>query len=157
MTHVWSDFKGLTLTYVDNDLGQAYLYDRGLLIGGINLGSWCKTHNASIDIVLSNPSEYEDLMKDAVFKIVSDDGRIDKKAEAIMELRNLQKYVALVLALHDYGMEPLPIALRTGVPFIEVMDILSTLYPSVELPRIDRIRDEMPDHKMEHNECDSKT
>ncbi len=128
--HLWSDGKGLTLNYVNDDSGIASLYKCGKLCGEINIESWCKKYSLVFSIGPKlNEERYQEVFASAVDRILFSDEVLSNKSSKISSLRGVTPEQAEVISLYEAGMKPISIALKMGLPFTEVMDIISTIPP----------------------------
>lgn len=126
--HLWSDGKGKTLNCVDDGSGRASLYDNGRLLGEINIASWCKNSNLVFEIGPKLSGEkYQSAFALAAEKILFVYRSQERKYTNIESLRGVSPLQAEVIGLYESGMKPVSIALRLGIPFTDVMDMISTI------------------------------
>ncbi len=128
---IWTDGEGLTLVYVDNGRGMTYLYAEGDLVGSINFSSWCRNNKLSMEYVLRNYQEdsLSEKLSKLAMSMLSDDEAPSDRISIIAELRGITEEQAIIVSMHDDGMEPLPISLKLGIPFSTVMDTLNNIPP----------------------------
>lgn len=129
ISRIWTDGEGLTLIYVDNGRNTAYLYAAGELVNSVNLSAWCRDNKLSLEYVLRNCQD--DSVSEKLYKLamsmISEDESSSDRSSAIAEMHGMSEEQALVISMHDNGMEPLPISMKLGIPFSAVMDTLSNL------------------------------
>lgn len=131
VVRIWSDGEGLTLTYVDNGRNMAYLYADGDLVGSVNFASWCRNNKLSMEFTIKNHKDdsVSEKLSMLAMTIMSEDEHSADRSAAIAELRDISEEKAKILELYENGMEPLPISLKLGVPFSEVMEAVNSIPP----------------------------
>lgn len=127
---LWSDGRGSVLSYTRNDSGTATLYECGKLVGTINIGGWCRNQGISFCAEANHDCEkLQKTYKAAVEKIRFNSEVSEYRVPDICELRRVNRTEARIIALRESGMDTLAIALKLGIPFTEVMDVLSSVPP----------------------------
>ena len=133
--HLWSDGKGLALSYLDNGQGIAYLYNGGKLLGEVNFDVMCKTQGLRFTAASANDDSFRPVCEQAVSRILSNQAVSEERVDSVSTLYKVDESTSKILLLRDSGMMPAAIALKLGVPFSQVMDVLTNA------PRIARGRD----------------
>lgn len=130
ITTLWSDGNGLTLRYIDNGSHIAALYDFGKYLGEVNIDLFCRKYRLTFELGphIYNES-YQEVMKSAVDKILFTNEVVMSRTERIGEMRGLDPVSAEIVNLYESGMQPVSIALKTGVPFSDIMDLISEIPP----------------------------
>lgn len=128
---LWSDGEGMTMTLVDDGRYTAYLYRRGELVSTASFAPWCRSNGVSLDgFIEGRPTPGSDeKLRDLALSMESRGKPDEGKVENIQELRGVTREQAMIISLHDAGMDPLPISLKLGLTFSEVMDTLSGSHP----------------------------
>ena len=147
VTTLWSDGNGLTLRYVDNGSQIAALYDLGKYMGEVNIDLFCRKYRLTFELGPQIESEnFQIVMRSAVDKILFTNEVVMNKTEKIATLRGLDPVNAEIINLYESGMMPVSIALKTGVPFSEIMDTISEIPPMrLDDQDIDRQRPRAPE------------
>jgi transposase-like protein len=147
VTTLWSDGNGLTLRYVDNGSHIASLYEYNKYIGEVNIDLFCRKYRLVFELGPQLQSEsFQIVMRSAVDKILFTDEVVANRTEKIGALRGLDPVQAEVVNLYESGMMPVSIALKTGVSFSEVMDMISEIPPMrIEDRDTDRQRPRAPE------------
>ena len=147
---LWSDGKGLTLTCVDNGSFIASLYENGQYIGETNIDLFCRKYGLTFEIGPKLQTEsFQNAMKSAVDKILFTSEIIQKRSERTGALRGMDQIHAEALSMYESGMQPISIALKTGLPFSEVMDMISQIPPiAMNDKDVDRRETGAPERKM---------
>ncbi len=135
MIRLWSDNRGLTLSYLDNGQGMAYLYDKGRLLGDINFDLLCKSQGLQFGSDSFKDESFRPLYEKAVSKIQYTQKIPEERVESVATLYNVDEITSKILLLKDNGMQPAAIALKLDIPFSQVMDVLTNT------PHIARGRD----------------
>ncbi len=132
ISRIWTDGEGMTLMYVDDGRLTAYLYAAGDLVGSVNLSGWCRDNRLSLDYVLRNYQD--DSVSEKLYKlamsILSEDEISSGRIPAGAETQGMNEEQALIVSMHEGGMEPLPISMKLGIPFSAVMDVLNGRSPA---------------------------
>jgi hypothetical protein len=103
------------LRYIADHRGMVYLWNNGQLVGAMNYNYWCRCINK-----LPGACTEEDLDRMAE-DIIAMSEKCTDKAELLEELHGLSRLEAMVTTLSDSGMDGMPIAMKLGIPFSEVM------------------------------------
>ena len=122
---IWSSGDGLIINYVDNGRDYAYAYRDGKLIGSVKLDSWCRKEMVDMGRLTSGrPGPYEEHALSLLAESMEARSRSD--ISSVPWSKGSESLRERVLSLSGEGMEPLPIALKLGITFSEVMDILNS-------------------------------
>ena len=121
---IWSSGDGLIINYIDNGRNYAYAYRDGKLIGTVKLDIWCRKEMVDLSRLASGrPEPREEHALSLLAESLEARSRSDGAAPWTDGPDGLRERV---LALSGEGMEPLPIALKLGITFSEVMDLLNS-------------------------------
>lgn len=122
--HIWSDGKGLVMTYSQNGSGIASIFEDGKLVSTVNLDFWFRTHSYSPESAIQHIND--PMMQKEITVLVkqtySSRNKHLTKTERLRESKNIDSREAEALALYEEGMSLTAIALKLNMPYSEVYD-----------------------------------
>ncbi len=135
LVHLWGDGKGLTLNYLNNGQGKAYLYDGGKIVGDIDLDMLFTSQGLHFNPESASDESFQPIYEQAVKRIRDTPAIPQERVETVSALHRVDETTSKIMLFRESGMQPAVIALKLNVPFSYVMDVLTST------PRIARGND----------------
>ena len=132
---LWNDGKGHILRYLADTDGMAYLWDDGKIIGSVNFNCWCRSRGLTADSFIWKLSEERIQYELGILanEILASSDDYMHKADILMELHGMNRIEAEAYSLKESGMDAMPIALKLGIVYADVVSALSTASSKVNM------------------------